>query len=203
MTQMSETGRSACPAIAGNHVESQAERRLAHAVHDRRAVLPLFALLLVGCVIPPSLSVDNQDAGVNSPPAILSVRSDQQALAEPGPVVFARGSGTIQLTLIDTDLLDNLEVRVFVGYTPSNTTAPRSICKASPNGTPTRTTTCDLSALCLPEDDNAENLQMSIVVFDRQVLDVGTPAFQAMPPGSGGLSTDKFYFLTCQPPATP
>ncbi len=201
MTPMSDRGRGACAAVPVNRLKSQADTGLARALHDRSTVLLLFAMLLVGCVIPPSLSVDNQDAGINSPPAILSVRSDQQALAEPGPVVFARGSGTIQLSLIDTDLLDSLEVRVFVNYTPSNTTAPRSVCKASTNGTPQRTTTCDLAALCLPEDDNVENLKMSLVVFDRQVLDTGTPAFQSMAPG--GLSTDKFYFLTCQPPATP
>jgi hypothetical protein len=90
---------------------------------------------------------------------------------------------------------------VFVNYTPAHTTAPRSICKASPNGTPERTTTCDLSALCLPEDAGVENLHMSIVVFDRPVLDTGSPAFQAMQPG--GLSTDKFYFLSCQPMSSP
>jgi hypothetical protein len=203
MTQMSDPGLRDHARMRAKSLKSPGWHPLAHGVHDPLTVLLLFAFLLVGCVIPPSLSVDNQDAGVNSPPAILSVRSDQQALAEPGPVVFARGSGTIQLSLLDTDLLDALEVRVFVNYTPSNTTAPRSVCKASANGTPQRTTTCDLAALCLPADDNVENLQMSIVVFDRPVQDSGTPAFQAMAPGSGGLATDKFYFLTCQPPATP
>ena len=202
MTKMSDRGRPVYPAGAPNPLESQGVGGLARALHDPRPVLSLLALVVVGgasCVIPPSLSVDNQDAGVNSPPAILSVRSDQQALSEPGPVVFARGSGTIQFTLLDTDLLDNLEVRIFVNYTTANTTAPRSICKASANGKPDRTTTCDVKALCLPEDDNVENLKMSIVVFDRQVLDSGDPMFQAMAPG--GLSTGKFYLLTCQPPS--
>lgn len=203
MTPMSDPGRAAQPARTDNPVESQGGGRLARALHDPRPVLLLFALVLAGtvsCVIPPSLSVGNQDAGTNSPPAILSVRSDQQALSEPGPVVFARGSGTIQFSLLDTDLLDNLEVRIFVNYTTANTTAPRSICKASANGKPDRTTTCDVKALCLPEDDNVADLHMSIVVFDRQVLDSGDPMFQAMAPG--GLSTDKFYLLTCQPPST-
>ena len=45
---------------------------LARALH----VLP--ALVLAGCILPPSLSVDNQDAGVDSPPAITSVRSSTQ-----------------------------------------------------------------------------------------------------------------------------
>jgi hypothetical protein len=201
MTRMSDHGRVTGGEMPLKSMESLPVMPLARALHDPAMVLLLLALAMVGCVIPPSLSVDNQDAGVNSPPAILSVRSDQQALSEPGPVVFARGSGTIQFTLLDTDLLDNLEVRLFVNYTPANTTAPRSICKAPPSTKPERTTTCDVKALCLPEDDNVENLRMSIVVFDRQVLDSGDPMFQAMAPG--GLSTSKFYFLTCQPPSTP
>ena len=45
-------------------------------------LVPMFVSMLTGCVIPPSLEVDNGDAGVNSPPAILSVTSDQQAQAE-------------------------------------------------------------------------------------------------------------------------
>ena len=201
MTRMSDQHRGADPRIGVKSMESWEVDSLARALHGVAVVYGLFALSLVSCVIPPSLSVDNQDAGVNSPPAILSVRSDQQALAEPGPVVFARGSGTMQLTLLDTDLLDNLEVRIFVNYSTTNTTAPRSICKATGGGKAERTTTCDLQALCLPGDDNVENLHMSIVVFDRQVLDSGSPMFQAMAPG--GLSTSKFYFLTCQPPSTP
>jgi hypothetical protein len=197
MTRMSDHGRARLVELG----EIRRGSALARALHDRRTVHWLSLLTLGGCVIPPSLSVDNQDAGIDSPPAILSVRSDQQALAEPGPVVFARGSGTIQFTLLDTDLADDLEVRIFVDYSPSNTTAPRSICKAPANGTATRTTTCDVQALCLPADDNnATNLPMSIVVFDRQVLDTGTPMFQAMAPG--GLSTSKFYFLKCQPPSS-
>lgn len=206
MTQMSDPGRHATSVGNANQPKSWPAWALARALHDRAPVVARFALLglqvsLIACVIPPSLSVDSQDAGVNSPPAILGVRSDQQALAEPGPVVFARNSGTIQFTLRDTDLLDTLEVRLFVDYSPQNTTAPRSICTAPPSGTPDRTTTCDVRALCLPIDDNVENLKMSIVVFDRQVLDTGAPMFQAMAPG--GLSTDKFYFLTCQPPISP
>ena len=196
MTRMSDHGRGAI-------VELGVIRRrsaLARALHDPRTVLRLLLIAVGGCVIPPSLSVDNQDAGVNSPPAIMSVRSDQQALPENSKVVFARGTGTIQFTLLDTDVADDLEVRIFVDYTASNTTAPRAICKAPANGTPTRTTTCDVQALCLPADDGKVDLPMSTVVFDRQVLDTGTPAFQAMAPG--GLSTSKFYFLACQAPST-
>jgi hypothetical protein len=41
-------------------------------------------------------------------------------------------------------------------------------------------------------------LNLSIVVFDREPLESGDPMFQAMP--EGGLSTSRFFFLTCSAP---
>ena len=150
-------------------------------------------------MIPPSLSIDNQDAGVNSPPAILAVRSDVSGeLAEPGPVVFDRGTGTMTADLIDTDFADTLYVRVFVDYRVDHVTAPRAECKAPLNGKADRTIVCGMSAVCLPEDVSPTLLNMSIVVFDREPLDIGDPMFQAMPPG--GLLTRRFYFLKCEEP---
>lgn len=155
---------------------------------------------LGGCVIPPSLSVETEDAGVNSPPAILAVRNDQQELAEGEGASFVRGAATINLTLLDTDLRDSLYVRVFIDYKLSDPTPARATCTAPPP-TPAaaqRSVTCDVSAVCKISDVGAGELPMSIVVFDRQPLDSGTPAFQAMP--AGGLKTSRFNFLTCQDP---
>ena len=160
---------------------------------------------MAACVIPPSLSADgsqNQDAGVNSPPAILSVTSDQQALEEPGPVVFEMGAtaGELSVTLIDTDASDTLYVRIFVDYNLPNRLDARARCEASA-GTVKRTATCKLNALCLAEDIGVQRA-MTVVVFDRQPLapGEGEPAFQAVP--DPGLSTSRFYFLRCQPPQT-
>jgi hypothetical protein len=157
--------------------------------------------LVVGCVIPPSLEVEVNDAGVNSPPAILSVTSDQQALPEPGPVVFDKGpsAGSLSVSLIDTDTLDTLYVRIFVDYNLPDRLPARSTCTATPNMMPMRTATCDLSALCATADVGVQR-SMTIVVFDRQPLESGEPPFQAMP--EGGRSTSRFYFLKCQPPQT-
>jgi hypothetical protein len=168
-------------------------------VHDKRvAVGVLLVSLLVGCVIPPSLSVDNQDAGANSPPAITAVRSEQEALAEPGPLALVRDEGgSLSIELLDTDLLDTLYVRVFVNYTVDEPTPARANCTASPTQTPKRTVTCDLTALCTTQDDNLQR-NMTVVAFDREPLESGEPFYQAMPPG--GLSTSKFFFLNCTPP---
>jgi hypothetical protein len=170
-------------------------------------VMSIFADLaagLTGCVIPPSLSV-GEDAGVNAPPAILSVTSDQQALPEPGPVLFDIGptAGDLSVSLIDPDLLDTLYVRIFVDYNLPDRLDARSKCTAPPNMTPIRTATCPLNALCLMSDLGVQR-NMTIMVFDREPIDsgAGEPPFQAMPPGSGGLSTSRFYFLKCQPGQT-
>ncbi len=207
MTKMSDIHRPNPLMAAGNPSGSQARPRVARSVHEGRVsvVRPItvtgvtlgLLALVGGCVIPPSLSVDNQDAGVNSPPAILSVRTDQEELAEPGPLAYPRGPGMLSLTLLDTDVDDRLFVRLFVDYTIPDPTAPRSTCTAAATGTPTRTTTCDLGALCQTADVGQTRL-LNLAVFDREVLEVGTPPFRAM--DTGGQTTSRTYELQCTSP---
>jgi hypothetical protein len=185
-----------------NHMKSQDGSALARAVHDCRTLVRpaiLATLLIGGCVIPPDLSVANQDAGTNSPPAFLGIRTDEQELPEPGPVIFDRGTGTFNAELIDTDVNDELFVRVFVNYTVENPTAPRVLCTAPTNGKAQRTVTCNTNALCLMTDTvGDQQFNMHITVFDREPLEAGDPPFQAME--TGGLSTSRFYFLKCVEP---
>jgi hypothetical protein len=199
MTEMSDPRRCRGARSRANRARSKRRPHLARALHRLGAVrVAMLSIFSVGCIIPPSLSVDNQDAGVNSPPAIVQVNSDQQELPEPGPVLFTRGSGKLTLTLLDTDVDNTLFVRVFVNYKISDPTAPRASCTASP-GTVKRTCTADLAGLCKSEDVGlAEPLDMAVVVFDREPLDSGAPVFQAMPPE--GLSTGKFFHLNCAEP---
>lgn len=202
MTQMSEPHAAATRGDAHNHATPQGQSSLAHGVHD---VLTRVVRLLVfasvasgGCVFPPDLSVGDQDAGVNSPPAILAVRSDQQELPPGETVTFEQGvtAGSINATLIDTDLGDTLYVRAFVDYTVGDPKPARVTCTAPPPrpAAPQRSVMCDVTALC-QTGDIGQTRNMSVVVFDREPLESGTPAFQAMPPG--GLKTSVFYFLKC------
>ncbi|MFT3699760.1 MAG: hypothetical protein QM831_41820 [Kofleriaceae bacterium] len=149
----------------------------------------------MGCIIPPSLSVDVQDAGVDSPPSIYKVTSDMQELVEPGPVTFATAPNaqdqTVTLTLLDTDVDDALYARVYFDYTLQNPTAPRSICPtAASNGTAYRTTTCSLANLCLQSDAQITHL-VEIVVFDREPIDTS----KTIP--AGGQSTTRTYQVNC------
>ena len=173
---------------------------LARALHDRVAIVYVVLLLALsgGCVIPPSLSSNTVDAGLDSPPAITHAFSDQQELTEPGPVLFEQGTGTLNLELRDTDLGDTLYAFVFVDYNNPDPTPPRATClPASASGkSPDRVTSCDLSGLC-ETADVGQTRGMTVVVFDRQVLDSGMPLYQNIPPD--GLSTDRFYYLKCQP----
>jgi hypothetical protein len=199
---MSASGRGDRHGVGANSASRNSRSPLARALHDRARVWTVVAsALLAGCIIPPSLSIDFQDGGIDSPPAITSVRSDNQELLEPGPVTFTYGAlSTMNLTLLDTDIKDTLYVRIFVGYSEDNPTAPRSFCQSASGTSPIRSATCDLQALCLQSDIGAQPLPlMTIVVFDRMVLDTGKPAFQALP--TDGQSTSRTYELNCLPPS--
>ncbi len=206
MTRMSDSHAhttSGSPRICAEPLERSA---LARAVHDSRELVRLAPFLLagflMGCVIPPDLSVSDGDAGVNSPPAILAVRSDLAELPEGNAFVYERGPGSLNVTLYDTDVSDTLYVRVFVDYDFADPTNARSTCTAActpPCTTVQRSTTCDLAALCTSDDvTSAEELFMAVQVFDREPLEFGSPRFKAMPPG--GLTTSKSYKLTCVEP---
>lgn len=207
MTRMSDPHAETHTGFVHNRATLQEQSSLAHGVHEVSAlVVRLLFLASVasgGCVFPPDLSVGDQDAGVNSPPAILAVRGDQQELPPGETVTFELGptAGSINASLIDTDLADTLYVRAFVEYTVSVPTPARVNCTAPPPLPPsaTRSVMCDVTALCQPSDLGMTR-SLSVVVFDREPLESGQPAFQAMP--VGGLKTSVFYFLKCVPHET-
>lgn len=199
MTQMSEPCIASIAAAAANRATRRVRLRLARPLHGRVVILVLglaFAMMFAGCVIPPSLSVDTADAGLNSPPAIVSARADGVELPEYSRVIFEKGTGTLNLTVYDTDLDDTLYVKIFVDYTIDDPKPARSGCQTS-SRTVSRSASCDLAGLCQDADIGQERT-MQVLVFDRQVLDVGSPTFQAMPPG--GLSTSRTFTLLCQAP---
>lgn len=206
MTRMSDSHALQTPGSSRIPSRIQGTSALARAVHDSRMLVRFVPLLvgglIGGCVIPPDLSVSDGDAGVNSPPAILAVRSDLEELPEGGSVVFERTVGTLNVTLYDTDVSDTLFVRVFVDYDFGDPSPARSTCTAPctpPCTTVQRSTTCDLTALCTRDDVmSAQKRFMTVQVFDREPLESGSPRFKAMPPG--GLTTSKAYQLTCVEP---
>ena len=201
MTEMSEPhGRR------GGEIERKSPRSLerfalARPVHGVGSLvlaspllLALLTLLIAGCILPPSLSTGDQDAGVNSPPAIIAVRTEAADLFEPGPIALIRNRGTLSLELLDTDVDDPLVVRVFIDYTIEDETPHRTQCTVPISGTPRRNVTCSASPICQTVDIGKRR-NMSIVVFDRVPLESGAPEYQAMPPG--GLSTSRFFFADC------
>jgi hypothetical protein len=204
MTPVSDRGLGEFPRACPNPAVALAEPCVARALHDRsglRALAFILGSCLVGCILPPSLSVDVQDAGIDSPPSITAVRSASQELPEGAIAQFAFGQmDMINLTLLDTDVTDTLYVRIFVNYKPDDPTPARSFCQSAAGMSAFRTATCDTQALCQQgEVGNLTPLLMRIVVFDRQVLDSGSPAFMAMP--VGGQSTSRVYSLFCTPPS--
>src|SRR3569623_422701 len=196
---MTQVSCSTLPADAATRGYSWA--RPLHTI--ARVLLRLAPVMFVGCIIPPSLGVEQQDAGVNSPPAILSVRSDQPELPEPGPIdIEVNQTSPLNLTLLDTDITDKLYVRVFVDYTKDNPTSPRSTCIAATSGTAERTATWQAAGICSSSDLDKDPHVMQVMVFDREPRDQAVqPLFQAMNPP--GLSTDRVYTLHCKGVSSP
>lgn len=164
-------------------------------------LLCMLVATLVGCVIPPSLRVDEEN---NSPPVITSVIGDSTPLADPGPVVVEAGttSSNLVINLLDTDVFDDLHVRLFVDYNAPDRLPPRVACDAPHNDSnpqAKRTATCNLSGLCLNSDIGNQR-GLTIFVADRDLSNFGADP-QALPPT--GLSSYRFFYLRCQAPQTP
>ena len=207
MTRMSDSHALPAPAARRNPWQLLAGSPLARGVQAVRSIvatagallLVMLCVALVGCVIPPSLKVE-EDAGTNSPPAITAVIGNDP-LPEPGPVTFAQGStanSTLHISLLDTDTADKLSVRVFVDYNMPDRLPPRVACTVLTTDKPAiRNATCNMAALCTTTDIGTRR-NMTIVVFDRPPLDFGADPQSMM--DTTGLSTYRFYFLQCQPP---
>jgi hypothetical protein len=197
---MSEMLQVSDRAARANRAEWLEGSRLARTVHRSRQLVlsraAVAAILLGGCVIPPSLSVaDQADAGVNSPPAILAVHGETAEYTEGGTINLPlSGMSSMTVDLVDTDVADALNVRMYVGYTSATPVPPRVICDATPNDTAYRSATCETTSLC-PGPSGTDPFHVTIAVFDRTVLNSGNPMFMAMPPD--GMTTSKFFFLSC------
>lgn len=154
------------------------------------------AAAAAGCAVPPSLQLDEPDARVNSAPIILSI-SDSAAreLVEPGPVSLEVDRGSLSLILRDTDLDDTLYVRFYADYNAPEPTPALAACRISPSGTVNRTLNCLVDGLCTESDVGRER-NLWIEVFDREVLESGTPRYRAMP--AGGASTKWQFRLNCK-----
>lgn len=204
MTRMSELHGRRRGAGRAKLLQSRGGSRLARAVQDRGSIvttgIPLaLCATLVGCVIPPSLKVED-DAGVNSPPAILSVTGTSDALAEPGPYfVESQSAGALTVSVIDTDVADTLFLRIFVDYNipVGDRPAPRVKCAVPQTNQPVRTATCNLAGIC-QLSEAGEQHNMTIVVFDRMPVDDGDNPQSML--GTDGMSTSRFYFVRCQLP---
>lgn len=183
---------------------SQAESRVAHPVHGLALLvvrLGLFVTLVAGCVFPPSLSVDDSDGGVNSPPAITSIIATDssgsvQALSDSGGVTFDKVMPGSELVvgLLDTDVDDTLWVYVYIDYMLGAETPARAQSgKCASSGERTRSCTVGISGLC----PSLGKYSMTVQVFDRELANDGVPLYKSMT-DKAGLTTNRSYDLTCQ-----
>jgi hypothetical protein len=189
--------------------ESRSVASVARRLQANAPVVPVLVLAAclsgtAGCVIPPDLEQQREDAGANAPPIVLSVRNEVGEYASPGPVRFERGTGSALVTVYDIDATDTLYVQFFVEYSSTNPTAPRSQCPAPPPATAgslERQAVCDVRALCVAGDENAERpLFLEVEVYDRMPGNGGEPVFRDLP--AGGLRSARSYLMICEEPSS-
>jgi hypothetical protein len=171
--------------------------RVARTLHGSptAVVAVVLALMLTGCIIPPSLSSGTPDAGQDSPPAIVSVEVRQQVLPQFSNITLQMQdtNSTMLLGLLDPDIDDILYVSMFVDYDPLNPMPPRATCTTAPSEAPLRISPpCVIAGICEMQDVNV-NRELEIVVFDRVPLDDGK--YMTLP--QGGLSATRIYTLKC------
>jgi hypothetical protein len=155
------------------------------------------AALAVGCVIPPNLSIEENDGAVNAAPVIKDVRDEAgNPFERPGPRDIVVGQGRLVLTLADPDVNDTLSVRYFLDYGLPAPTPARIECEAAPGATPTvdRQITCSLVGVCTTPALGAHVFE--IEVFDRPpVVDDPTRLFRQLDPP--GLSSVWWWQVNC------
>jgi hypothetical protein len=193
MTRMARRSPRYGAANARNYQEYNSRSPLARFVLICAAavVLPSFA-----CAVPPSLQLDQPDAGENAAPIVTSVsNAAAEELIEPGPITVAQGAGTLSVTLRDADVGDALFVRMFVDYNRPDPTPPRVLCSTASGTTVKRTASCPITGLCQTSDIGQER-NLWIEVFDRQPLETGLPLYRAMP--TGGASSKWQFTMRCQ-----
>ena len=149
--------------------------------------------------MPPPLSNENDiDAAVNAIPVIVGVDADHEP---PGPLIvnttlleMGLPPDPMTLTVLDTDLDDQVHVYFYVDYGNPDPTPPRNECHGSP-GTLERTLSCDLDRLC-DSTPSRSGLLVEAMVVDRIPNLTGEPLFRAVPEGTG--KSFRSWLLSCE-----
>jgi len=176
VTPMSVSLPGPIPAPPANRARSRRETRAARFVHDLVPVLMaavVLGLAAGGCVIPPSLSLEENDAAVNNPPVLHDVRDEVgNPFERPGPRDIVVGQGRLVITASDNDLDDTLYVRFYMDYGLVDPTPAKITCQAAPGASPTieRQVTCSLIGVCTASDVGTEHM-FEIDLYDRTPID--------------------------------
>ncbi|MCA9673793.1 MAG: hypothetical protein H6708_26375 [Kofleriaceae bacterium] len=163
----------------------------------------LGALLVVACVVPPPLSLDQPDAGPNAPPIIVAASDTAaQPLRPPGTVTVnvLDTTGELSFQLYDVDVADTLYVRLYVDYDPAAPLGARSECHAEPSveQSTTRTAACRSAPLCL-ESDVGSTHRLEADVSDRDVVEGSVSHRDVEPPGLVSTWTLDLVCVSVQP----
>ncbi len=138
--------------------------------------------LLASCILLRELEVETEDAGVSSPPVIVSAG---EGFDFPGPITLNRDNPTqeIQLTIADNDIDDTMHVRMFLDYDNQSGAFLVSDCTAPASNTRLRTVFCPTDRICSTLDSADTMLHsLEVAVTDRDWLTAGDPRADGQDP---------------------
>lgn len=201
MRRSALTGKSRTAPVLAGAAKCKCAILQAYCTMARRLLLPTGMLLvgatLAGCVVPIPAEPEVADAGVNSPPIIVSA-SPSMPFDSGGPLDVASLS-TVSVALRDKDIADTLYLRVFRDYQLAKERIfPidwRTVTNDPTTGTADRTANFQTSTWC----DGApagQTLVFDVVVADRDWDVPGAePKYRAVIPG--GETSTRSWVGTC------
>jgi len=167
-----------------------------------RRLLPVFAALMspmvaTACIVPiPAEPAEDPDGGTNAFPVIVDVMPPM-----PGPISLSTDPNHAQpvtFTLGDSDLRDELHVKVFRDYGTGNMVSIRSL-NIAPSGVELRSTSTMTNGWCNGAS-LVGNHQFDVVVADRDWDDdnPNVPLPERTPKANGKTST-RSWVAQCTP----
>lgn len=161
-----------------------------------------------GCLLPPDLEPSDPDAGLSSPPVILSASPPEFAF--PGPMILDRqDERTMSLTVQDNDVEDVVYVRLYVDYDEAPGPAYAE-CQAASTGERTRVVACPLNSICTPlAATDTDDHQLEAMVADREFIAnsdpaaEGQPLFRALRQSEQAAYSFRSWLFRCNAPEEP
>lgn len=152
----------------------------------------LLVCVLVGCVIPPPLEREDQDAALNSSPVLTGL---DPRYPSPGPIAVSPDLEPMVLTVRDIDVGDTVWIYFYVDYNYPDPVPHLNSCQSAVSAIE-RPMNCPINALCAFDDGPPDQIHfLEAMITDRALLPDGEPLYRALPEGTG--VSFRSWLMTC------